>query len=134
MKFDEFVSKKLRMYITEDAMAPDQSASAAPSTPPPDPSTASADASPTPQEGASTEQAKYDKPYQDLAKILYKALRLDFDDLGPTLQQKIMNLNPDNIESDQQGVSIFKEVEAILNEQQGSEPSDSGFGPGANKL
>ena len=132
--FSSIVSEKLEIYriITEEQ---DMAAAAPqPQATPDAPATAPSDNSPTPTQGASQEKPKYDKPYQDLAKILYKALRLDFDDLGTALQQKIMNLQPDTIDTDEQGVAIFKEVEAILNEQQGSEPAESGFGPGANKI
>ncbi len=97
------------------------------------PTPAPADASPTPAQGAAAAQPTYDKPYMDLAKILYQALRLDFNELEPTLQNKILYLKPDDIKTDKQAVSIFKEVEAILNERKGVlSNDDDGFGPAAN--
>lgn len=92
------------------------------------------DASPVPQQGAEVQKPVYDKPYQDLARVLYKALRIDFNALEQTAQQKILNLHPDNIKTDQQGVTIFKEVEKMLNETEGIETQGGSFGPGAKKI
>ena len=136
-KFSSMVSEKFNKYgmIMEDAAGGGMPTGSADATSVPDaPAPAPNDQSPTPAQGAQPQKASYDKPYQDLGKILYKALRLDFDDLGSALQQQIMNLKPDQIDSDEQGVALFKEVEKILNEQQGTEPNQSGFGPGANKM
>lgn len=133
-KFDAYIAAKNRQYgiINEEgemnAAAP-QAASV-----PDAPTAPQVDNSPTPAQGSSTEKPVYDKPYQDLAGLLYKALRMDFDELGPTLQQKILNLHPDKIISDEQGVAIFKEFENIANEAASGDMSNSDFGPGANKI
>jgi hypothetical protein len=135
-KFQSILSEKYSKYglILEDPTAPEMPAGdAAPATEAPAP--AGGDAAPTPAAGAETQKPQYDKPYQDLAKILYKALRLDFEDLDPTLQQRILTLKPDNIKNDEQAVTIFKEVETILQEvDSGAQSSEEGFGPGANKI
>jgi hypothetical protein len=95
------------------------------------------DAQPAPEAGAETQEPVYDKPYQDLAGLLYEALRMNFDDLEQSQQRKILALHPEDIKSDQQGVSIFKAFESVLNDQEGPEPEDQvegsadGFGPAA---
>lgn len=97
----------------------------------------SMDAQPAPDAGGETQEPVYDKPYQDLAALLYEALRMNFDDLEQSQQRKILALHPEDIKSDQQGVSIFKSFESILNDQEGPEPEDQiegstdGFGPAA---
>lgn len=130
IKFDDILNKQYKKYgllSEEDAaqQAPESDVALAPAQP-------SADASPTPQQGATPEAPSYDKPYMDLARILYQALRLDFDELETILQNRILNLKPDDIKSDKQAVSIFREVENILSERSGVAPSDEGFGPAAN--
>lgn len=92
------------------------------------------DASPNPETGAEGAEPVYDKPYQDLAAILYQALRTNFEDLEQTAQRKILALHPEDIKSDQQGVSLFKALERILDEREGPQPEPGGegeFGPGA---
>lgn len=93
-------------------------------------------AAPSQETGASTQKPVYDKPYMDLGKILYRALRVNFDDLEETAQRKILALKPQDIKSDEQAVSVFKTVERVMNEMDG--PSIQGdiggenekFGPG----
>ena len=118
--------KKFGVILTEEDMA----------SPTPDPASEvsqaqPADAAPMPEQGAGVEKPSYDKPYQDLAKILYKALRQDFDDLQPTLQRKVLALHPDDIKNDQQAVLLFKEVESVLDEVAVEHSSGRSFGPGA---
>lgn len=97
----------------------------------------SMDAQPAPDSGAETQEPVYDKPFQDLASLLYEALRMNFDDLEQSQQRKILALHPEDIKSDDQGVSIFKAFESVLNEQKGPEPESQiegdsdGFGPAA---
>ena len=68
------------------------------------------------------EAPQYDKPYQDLARVLYGALRLNFEDIPETYQSRILRLAADGAESistDEEGVAFFQEVENILDEQEG---------------
>lgn len=92
---------------------------------------------PSQETGAQSQKPVYDKPYMDLAKILYKALRTNFEDLEDTAQRKILSIKPDDIKSDEQGVSLFKSLERILNEMEGPsitagyDGENEEFGPGA---
>lgn len=91
-------------------------------------------ASPNPEMGAQKQPVEYDKPYMDLAKIMYKALRTNFEDLETSKQRKIMSLKPDDIKTDEQGVSIIKAFEDTLSEfgpepQSSDDESGGGFGP-----
>lgn len=91
------------------------------------------DGSPTPEDGAETAKPVYDKPYQDLASVLYDALRVSFEDIEQSSQRKILGLHPESIKSDEQGVALFKTVEKVLNEMNGpdSDNIESQFGPGS---
>lgn len=133
MKFDDIINSKLKQYnvLSEDAPEIQQDIGGDENTAPePTPS----DASPTPNAGGSTENPTpvYDKPYIDLAKILYKALRIEFNELDNILQNRILNLKPDDIKSDKQAVGLFKEIEDVLNDHSGVNQLSSEFGPGAN--
>lgn len=130
-KFDTLLQRNLRKFhvITEEdqtAMGGDPNASApvgaAPQT--------QSDAAPTPQGGATSQTPKYDKPYIDLAKMMYASLRMEFDDLDPQEQQAIVSLSPDDIKSDQQAISILKKIEDALNIRKDLKASDETFGPG----
>lgn len=94
----------------------------------------SADTSPTPEMGAtSDEQATFDKPYKDLAKIAYKALRIDFDTVPKTYQDRLLRLDPENTNDNNKGVEIFKTLEDIVNDMYGveseQEKDTSDYGP-----
>jgi len=87
------------------------------------PPTPNMDSSPNPEQGA-TANPTYEKPYRDIAKLLYDALRINFEDLEQSAQRKILTLNPDDIKNDQQGVAILKAFERINEERQGPEPEE----------
>lgn len=144
MKFENLIEEKSNAYgvkrLMEDMGATNggamggQTGEMDSSMPAPDPAMSSA---PMPEQGAETQKPVYDKPYQDLAKLLYQALRVNFDELEESQQRKIMALHPDDVKDDNQGVAIFKTFEAIFAEQNGPEPEDSvegegGFGPAAS--
>ena len=67
-------------------------------------------------------EKKFDKPYQDLAKLLYKALRTDFNTLSDEQKDVILDIVPDgekSINDDAAGAALFNAVESIVDEQEG---------------
>lgn len=95
-------------------------------------------AQPTPEEGAQTQEPIYDKPYQDLASLLYSALRTNFDDLEQSQQRKILAVHPEDVKDDKQGVALFKAWESVYNETSGIKEDENiegdnpTFGPAAS--
>lgn len=68
------------------------------------------------------EQLRYDKPYQDLGRVLYQALRTNWEDIPNTHQDRISRLTPggvESIDSDEEGVALFKAVEHIISDTEG---------------
>ena len=75
---------------------------------------ASMDSSPEIKQGAGQAEKEYDKPYQDLATLLYQALRINYDDLDELKLKAFTDKKPENIVSDEHGATIFQEFEKLL--------------------
>jgi hypothetical protein len=72
------------------------------------------DASTNPPEGATVKPINYNKPYQDLADLLYKAIRVDYDALPPEAKNTITDtIDPDVIDNDEKGAKAFYEWKKV---------------------
>jgi len=74
----------------------------------------SMDASPNPEQGATTEEPEYTKPYKELAVLCYHALTTNYDDVEESLRNKLDNLDPEHVKSDHEGTMILQTIENIL--------------------
>jgi hypothetical protein len=96
------------------------------------------DSAPTPEVGAETKPIDYNKPYQDLAILLYQAIRTDFSELNDEQQKQVLQMHPDNIDSDEKGANAFSVWEDIYNERTGVAPNDVDVtpaeGPGVQSI
>lgn len=136
MKFDNMLSEMYGSLLEQGEGGVDPAAGGVPGGIPPPPPDAGAGAPPAPGGAPAQPPAapqKFDKPYQDLGELLYKALRINFDDLTASQQDRILNVGPDNIDSDEKGALIFKIVEEILNDRGDPTPSSSSRGPGVKR-
>jgi hypothetical protein len=73
-----------------------------------------------PQQPPMPPKKEFDKPYQDLAQILYKALRMNFETLPQAEKDKVLSVVPDgetSIDSDNVGSALFAAVEEVSDEQ-----------------
>ena len=115
MKFDNMIKEKYGILSEVDTMPQAGGTTGAPAMDaPPVPAPAPVTPPPAPEE------VKYDKPYADLAQLLYKALRINFDKLPEDLQNKVHRVVPSGIESidnDQKGTALFKAVDEIVKDQ-----------------
>lgn len=114
-KFDELIKKHETYLITEQPgegeMEPDQGMDGM----------EAPDQQQQQQQPAPMPPKVFDKPYQDLGQILYKALRMNFGDIPETIQDQIHVIAPDgsdSIDSDEKGSALFGAVESILSEQE----------------
>lgn len=82
------------------------------------------DAAPTPEQGAGQENPTWDRPYPELAELVYFALRTNFDEMDSVRRQRILALKADEIQTDPQAVKFLSEFESIMNEMKGVTPHD----------
>lgn len=62
---------------------------------------------------------KFNKPYIDLAKIMYKALIQDYSQLSGSQIQMLGITSPDEIQTDEQGVEVIDRIEKAITDAQG---------------
>ena len=65
------------------------------------------------------ENVKYDKPYVDLAQIMYKALLQDYSDLSESRIERLGVTSPDDITTDEQAVAVIQRIEEAILDSQG---------------
>jgi len=125
MRFDQILQEKMKVLFE----APPDSVGQPPTPQAPPAGNVpgiGAESPPAAQPPAPPQPVTFDKPYQDLGRLLYHALRVNFDEWPDELKHKIHNIAPDgakSIESDEDGVSLFKAVEDAINELKGVSPS-----------
>jgi hypothetical protein len=62
---------------------------------------------------------KYNKPYIEIAQIMYKALLQDYSQLSESQVQRLGITSPDEITSDQQAVAVMDRIEKAITDSQG---------------
>lgn len=117
MNFNEVYNKLATQFITEQPTNPQAVPPATGATPTAPAPSAAPDPSAAPTPPPAAPAKPFDKPYQDLAKLLYKALRLRFEDLPTEEQDRITAVTPegeDSIDSDEKGVALFDAVDKLV--------------------
>lgn len=128
MSFKDLIQEQLRLLKEQDPADPTNVGAAATTPNPPVSSDIGTPGQPSQPEAAPQEPKQFDKPYADLGKLLYKSLRMNYDEIPDGLKNKILAITPQgdkSIETDEQGSNLFKVVEEIIQDADGVQPAET---------